>query len=177
MPNPIVTDPRAWQTDTAGDPGSWCHPLSESALAALDRFPDPGLPVSELRPDAGLAAAAAADVASIRAALEDGRGFLVVPAGEPGRFSHRRQAVRYWLLGSLLGRPVEQNVQGTLLYDVRDTGQDVRYGARFSVTNAESTFHTDSSFMETVTDYVGLLCLNDAKSGGLSQVVSGWIAK
>jgi alpha-ketoglutarate-dependent taurine dioxygenase len=177
MPNPIVTDPRAWLTATAGDPGSWCHPLSESALAALDRFPDPGRPVPELRPDADLAAAAAADVASIRAALEDGRGFLIVPAGEPGRFSHRRQAVLYWLLGSLLGRPVEQNVQGTLLYDVRDTGQDVRYGARFSVTNAESTFHTDSSFMETVTDYVGLLCLNDAKAGGLSQVVSGYAVR
>jgi hypothetical protein len=48
------------------------------------------------------------------------------------------------LIGHLLGRPVEQNVQGTVLYDVRDTGQDVRYGARFSVTNAESSFHTDS---------------------------------
>jgi alpha-ketoglutarate-dependent taurine dioxygenase len=81
---------------------------------------------------------------------------------------------RYWLLGQLLGRPVEQNVQGTLLYDVRDTGQDVRSGARFSVTNAESGFHTDNSFGPSVVDYVGLLCLRTAKRGGLSQVVSGY---
>jgi alpha-ketoglutarate-dependent taurine dioxygenase len=59
---------------------------------------------------------------------------------------------------------------------VRDTGQDVASGARFSVTNAESSFHTDNSFGDTVLDYVGLLCLYTARSGGLSQVVSGHAA-
>jgi len=49
----------------------------------------------------------------------------------------------------------------------------VQYGARFSVTNAESSFHTDNSFGSEVLDYVGLLCLRPARSGGLSQVVSG----
>jgi alpha-ketoglutarate-dependent taurine dioxygenase len=132
--------------------------------------------VTELRPAADLAAALAPDVAALRAALEDGRGFVLIPLGAAG-LSHREQAARYWLLGLLLGRPVEQNVQGTLLYDVKDTGQDVRYGARFSVTNAESSFHTDSSFIETVTDYVGLLCLNDASAGGLSQVVSAYAVR
>jgi alpha-ketoglutarate-dependent taurine dioxygenase len=67
-----------------------------------------------------------------------------------------------------------QNVQGTLLYDVRDTGQDVRYGARFSVTNASTGFHTDNSFGETVLDYVGLLCIRPAKSGGRNQLVSAF---
>ena len=42
------------------------------------------------------------------------------------------------------------------------------------MTNAESTFHTDASFEDRVVDYVGLLCLNPAKSGGLSQLVSGY---
>src|SRR5262249_56570872 len=76
--------------------------------------------------------------------------------------------------GQLLGEPVAQNVQGVRLYDVRDTGQSVSQGARFSVTNAESTFHTDASFEDEVVDYVGLLCLNTARSGGLSQLVSGY---
>ena len=77
------------------------------------------------------------------------------------------------MIGQLLGEPFAQNVQGTLLYDVRDSGQDVAKGARFSVTNYESSFHTDNSFGETVLDYVGLLCLKTARSGGVSQVVSG----
>ena len=54
------------------------------------------------------------------------------------------------MIGQLLGEPIVQNVQGTLLYDVRDSGQDVASGARFSVTNYESSFHTDNSFGETV---------------------------
>jgi alpha-ketoglutarate-dependent taurine dioxygenase len=90
------------------------------------------------------------------------------------RYSPEEMTVCYWLIGQLLGRPIEQNVQVTLLYDVRDTGQDVRYGARFSVTNAESSFHTDNSFGSGVADYVGLLCLKSAKNGGLCQVVSGY---
>jgi alpha-ketoglutarate-dependent taurine dioxygenase len=60
-----------------------------------------------------------------------------------------------------------------LLYDVRNAGGDLASGARFSVTNYESSFHTDNSFGDIVLDYVGLLCLHDAKSGGLSQNVSG----
>ena len=42
------------------------------------------------------------------------------------------------------------------------------------MTNAESSFHTDNSFGSGTTDYVGLLCLHTAKSGGLSQLVSGY---
>src|SRR5207244_2256670 len=56
---------------------------------------------------------------------------------------------------------------------VRDTGQDVAYGARFSVTNADSSFHTDNSFGPALAEYVGLLCLQTARSGGLNQIVSG----
>ena len=43
-------------------------------------------------------------------------------------------------------------------------------------TNYESTFHTDASFEDDVVDYVGLLCVQTAKSGGLSQLVSGYSA-
>jgi alpha-ketoglutarate-dependent taurine dioxygenase len=105
-------------------------------------------------------------------ALEDGPGFVVIESA--GRdYDDRRRTLLYWLVGQALGGPVVQNVQGTLLYDVRDTGQDVRYGARFSVTNAESSFHTDASFFDEVVEYVGLLCLWPARAGGLSQVVNG----
>ena len=82
-----------------------------------------------------------------------------------------------WSIGSSASCWVirlSRTCKGTLLYDVRDEGRDVRYGARFSVTNAETGFHTDNSFGEAVVDWVGLLCLNPAKSGGANQVVSGY---
>src|SRR5262249_30113183 len=110
------------------------------------------------------------------AALEEGPGFVVIGGVPRDRYSNAEMSAAYWLFGQSLGKAVEQNVQGTLLYDVRDTGQDVRYDARFSVTNAESSFHTDNSFGDTVADYVGLLCLQGARSGGVSQLVSGYSA-
>ncbi len=47
-------------------------------------------------------------------------------------------------------------------------------GARFSVTNAESSFHTDAAFADTPPEYVGLLCLATAERGGESQLVSAY---
>jgi hypothetical protein len=129
-------------------------------------------PLTEVRlPDAARAEFAAA-LGPVRAALETGRGFAVVrpSAGLPADDLR----LLYWIVGLGLGRPVVQNVQGTLLYDVRDLGQNLAEGARFSVTSYESSFHTDNSFGSDIVDYVGLLCLQTAKSGGRSQVLSGF---
>jgi alpha-ketoglutarate-dependent taurine dioxygenase len=175
------SDPRAWRANTIDRPESWYHFLSEPTLAALDRdlrgWKRESQPVTDLSASDGLRKAGAADRDRILSALENSRGFVVVTAGAPGQYSPADLTAVYWLVGQLLGRPFAQNVQGTLLYDVKDTGQDVRYGARFSVTNAESTFHTDNSFGDYVLDYVGLLCLNSAKSGGLSQLVSAFAVR
>jgi alpha-ketoglutarate-dependent taurine dioxygenase len=173
-----MVGPRAWDADTIDDQSAWHRPLPRSVQGALAES------IAELRrrprlvTDLRLADTPhAGPAAELRPALDDlekGRGFVVLRGLPPGDYSPQEITAMYWLVGQMLGRPAPQNVQGTLLYDVKDTGQDVRYGARFSVTNAESTFHTDNSFGEEVLDYVGLLCLNPSKSGGLSQVVSGY---
>ena len=89
-------------------------------------------------------------LAAARHDLEQGRGFVVLDRLPVDRIPEREAIALYWMIGQLLGEPIAQNVQGTLLYDVRDSGQDVAEGARFSVTNYESSFHTDNSFGETV---------------------------
>jgi alpha-ketoglutarate-dependent taurine dioxygenase len=172
---PTTVDPRAWRADTVDQARNWYYPLSQRSLTALDALLSDWhahpRPVTELQAADHLHAVCADDIAPALDALENGRGFVILTPG-PDRFASRDLPAVYWLVGQLLGRPFEQNVQGTLLYDVRDTGQDVRYGARFSVTNAESTFHTDNSFGDDVLDYVGLLCVNAARAGGQSQLVS-----
>src|SRR5262245_51614885 len=168
----LTTVPQAWRRDTIDPPSFWHERLPEPLLDALDgllRSPPPS-PL-EVRLSGDLLALCRTALRPVADALEAGRGFVVVQA--PGRYDDRQLTLLYWLVGQGLGRPVQQNVQGTLLYDVRDTGQDVRYGARFSVTNAESSFHTDASFFDDLVDYVGLLCLRPSRAGGLSQVVSG----
>jgi alpha-ketoglutarate-dependent taurine dioxygenase len=169
MPN-VTHDARAWRADTIDDPRGWYYALSEPCLAALRRAARAGRgrPVTDLRPGDDLRAAHADEFRPALDALEGGRGFAVL-AGPPDDDA----AALYWLAGQMLGEPMAQNVEGVLLYDVRDTGRQVAEGARFSVTNYESSFHTDNSFGDTVLDYVGLLCLSPARSGGLSQVVSG----
>jgi alpha-ketoglutarate-dependent taurine dioxygenase len=135
-----------------------------------------GGPITALRLTADEKADLAQYLATAQHDLEQGRGFVVLDRLPIGRIAQREAIALYWMIGQLLGEPVAQNVQGTLFYDVRDSGQDVAQGARFSVTRYESSFHTDNSFGETVLDYVGLLCLKTARSGGVSQVVSGLTA-
>jgi alpha-ketoglutarate-dependent taurine dioxygenase len=170
-------DPRSWNAGTVGDPAAWTHPLPDALIAALrsigeERGRGDG-PITDLRLTADEKAALGGHLAAAGHDLERGRGFVVLDRLPVGRISGREAVALYWMIGQLLGEPVAQNVQGTLLYDVRDSGQDLAKGARFSVTNYESSFHTDNSFGETVVDYVGLLCLKAARSGGVSQVVSG----
>lgn len=173
-----ITDARAWRASTLDDRSAWYFPLPERCLSALERAIHqlrrepralPDLKATDVLDDIS-----PADVEPVLRALECGRGFAILTGLPRERYSALELQTIYWLVGQLLGHPFAQNVQGTLLYDVRDEGKDVRYGARFSVTNAETGFHTDNSFGEAVLDYVGLLCLNTAKCGGLNQVVSGY---
>ena len=107
----------------------------------------------------------------MREELDRGRGFAIVEPLDESRFGGGAVAA-YWGLGRLLGRPFAQDVAGTLLYDVRDTGRSVADGARFSVTRAESTFHTDNAFNDELPDFVGLLCRRAALEGGRSQLIN-----
>lgn len=171
-----LSDSRAWRAGTIDKPDCWYYPVSERCLAALEQtiqdLRRKPRPVTELRVEDTPCAQCQADFLPVLEALEAGRGFAIITGVPLDRWSIDELQACYWLIGQLLGKPLEQNVQGALLYDVKDTGQDVRYGARFSVTNNESSFHTDNSFGSVVADYVGLFCLRTAKSGGVNQVVS-----
>lgn len=173
-----VVDDRAWHADTVGDRAAWYHPLPEELLSSL-RNSLSGSPldvrtVADIKLSDRDRAQWARYFGLVRQVLEHGRGFVILDRLPVERLSLDESTAMYWLIGQLLGEPFAQNVEGTLLYDVRDTGRDVAVGARFSVTNYESSFHTDNSFGEAILDYVGLLCVRPAKQGGLSQNVSGF---
>src|SRR5712675_3728062 len=73
-----------------------------------------------------------------------------------------------------ISRPVAQKLDGTLIYDVLDTGQEALPGSgvRPDKTNTEIRFHNDNAYNHTPPDYVGLVCLRQAQSGGHSRVLS-----
>jgi len=173
---PAIAD-RIWGAELADNPRAWRHPLPDglisTLLARVANSSSADQPVTTLRlTDADRTAWGQHFVPALRD-LETGRGFVIFDSLPVEDLSLRQSTALYWLIGQFLGEPLEQNVEGWLLYHVRDMGRDVASGARFSVTNYESSFHTDNSFGETILDYVGLLCLKTAKQGGVSQNVSG----
>lgn len=106
-------------------------------------------------------------VAEVRSVLKSGRGFVLVRGFPLDEMSSDAARLTYVALGTALGVPKAQNRQGELVHDVRDTGADRHdLNVRLSVTNAEQDFHTDAA------DIIGLLCLQKARSGGLSRIVS-----
>ena len=173
-----VSDERAWQENTVNDTAAWYYSLSEDCLSSIERTirdtrRHPG-PITEISRPAASSNGCGECLQPALDALNSGRGFAIIERVPIEQYAVEEALSIYWMIGQFLGIPMEQNIQGTLLYDVRDTGQNVARGARFSVTNAESSFHNDNSFGESLPDLVGLLCLHTAKSGGQSQLISGY---
>jgi len=171
MKNKTPTNPRAWTSQTIDPPSEWYYALSD--LSALDRGARAGA-VDDLCVSDAIRSACAPCLTPVLDALQTGRGFAIVERLPLENYTLDEARGLYWLIGQCLGVPFEQNIEGAMLYDVRDTGRDVKTGARFSVTNAESSFHTDGAFGVQVPDVVGLLCVKTARSGGRSQLISAY---
>lgn len=109
-----------------------------------------------------------AKLGTIRRELEDGRGFVLLRGLPVKRYSKADAALIYWGIGDHLGAAFAQNAQGDMLGHVRDLGADWQTDvkARGYQTRMHLPFHNDS------TDVVGLLCLNGARTGGKSRIVS-----
>ena len=103
--------------------------------------------------------------------LERGVGFAVLDRLSVRSFTKDELKSVYWILSSLIARPVAQSFSGTLLYDVLDTGKLKGPKVRADLTSAELDFHTDYSYNEPPR-YFGLQTLRTAKKGGRSGVVS-----
>jgi hypothetical protein len=103
----------------------------------------------------------------LRRELIQGRGFALLRGLPVANYTEREAAIIFCGLGSHLGLARVQNAKGHLLGHVRDMGLNSKDpSVRIYQTKERQTFHTDS------TDVVGLLCLNTAKTGGLSLLVS-----
>lgn len=169
VPATPIDTPAAWRgEDMRRQPERWTYPLTAAE-------------VDELRAGQQVAAASGKSMRHMTAAdfplptlsarirewrreIRRGRGFVLIRGVPVGEWTEAQSETFFWCLGHHFGIPGAQNPQGDLLGHVRDqrTGQDVRYYR----TNKELAVHTDTA------DFVGLLCLQKAKAGGLSRIAS-----
>ncbi len=149
-------------------PGAVIEEL-DRVVAQLDRDP---IPLLLLRPEDFALDASRAFMAEVKRNLDAGPGFAIVDRLPVGRWSESGSRAMWWLLATLVARPVAQKWDGTSIYDVRDLGKPPGNGVRPDVTNAEQNFHTDNSYNLQPPHYVGLLCVRTAREGGISGIVS-----
>jgi hypothetical protein len=172
---PRIEGPGAWYGPALAARGGWIETLSAVELAELEAAARPWL-ARVGRDAAALNDLAAGDfplptlaarIASMAHELLHGRGFVLLRGLPVDRWGNRLSAIAFYGLGVHIGRPRTQNAQGHLLGHVRDVGlRSDDPNVRIYQTHERQTFHTDSA------DVVGLLCLQTAKAGGLSALVS-----
>jgi hypothetical protein len=148
-----------------------CYDEIRHTVDELRAFP---LPTIVLRPEDFAMSACREQMARVRRILDHGVRFAIVDRLPVAEMEPGDATAIYWLLSSMISRPVAQKLDGTLIYDVLDTGQQALPGSgvRPDKTNTEIRFHNDNAYNDSPPDYVGLLCLRQAMSGGHSRVLS-----
>jgi len=131
------------------------------AVDEIRAFP---LPIVLRRPDDLTMPACREAMNRVRHILDHGRRFAIVDRLPVAEMDSEEATAIYWLLSSMISRPVAQKLDGTMIYDVLDTGQQALPGSgiRPDKTNTEIRFHNDNAYNDTPPDYVGLLCLKRA---------------
>lgn len=171
------TLPRSWTRATIV-PADWTVPLPDAAvielLAVRDELRRAPVPTFLLDPRDFALDACRAAMAEVRRVTQSGPMFAVLDRLPMDEVTREEVIDLYWLLSSLLARPVAQKLNGQMFYDVMDTGAKLKPGSgiRPTVTNVDLRFHNDNSYNETPPEFVCLLCLHPAMQGGISQVMS-----
>jgi len=166
-----VVDPAGWSPGDLGEVSTFSYRFTERDIdelgAAVAGVRRQGIPVEGVSRDNFPLKSLAEVLADVRRELMDGRGMVMMQGFPIERFDRQAQAIAYLGMGSYMGQTMSQNRQGHILGHVKDLGGDYAdLNTRGYMTRAEMLFHADAC------DYVGLLCLHGAKSGGESRVAS-----
>lgn len=164
-----VIDPAGWSAGQLGVVSSWSYQFTENDVdelaGAVKSFKKTGLDIVDVNRDTFPLGPLASTLADVRRELLDGRGMVMMQKFPIGRLDREGVAIAYLGVGSYIGEKTIQNSSGHVLGHVRDIGRDYSKERGYG-TRAELRFHADGC------DYVGLLCLQTAKSGGESRVAS-----
>src|ERR1043165_160064 len=165
---PEVRDRSVWY---ATDDTDWVEQISADQIreieAAVDYLEESGVECEKIMAEKVSLPTLGPRLRALLDEVLNGQGFVLIKGLPVERWTRRQAAIAFLIIGAQLGKLRMQNAEGHLLGHVRDVGRSSDDpNTRIYQTRERQTFHTDSC------DVVGLLCLQTAKSGGLSSLVS-----
>jgi Taurine catabolism dioxygenase TauD, TfdA family len=171
MPPGPIGGPSAWHGGEMAKSDEWIYALSAREIAEIDAALD-GVKRRKLeilnvsRAEFPLPTLGPA-LDRIHQELLHGRGFTLIRGIPRQTYSTADMAMIFWGIGAYFGRAVSQNAKGHVLGHVRDLGYRIDDpSVRTYQTTRRQYYHADSC------DFVALMCLQKARSGGYSTIVS-----
>lgn len=170
-PSAPIGGPAAWRGPELEKETGWIVHFSpeerDEIDAAVRRHFAEGREMGHISPDTFQLPRLSERLSEALGQVLKGRGFVLLRGFPVEQYSVSEAAVAYLGIGSHFGKFRSQNAKGHLLGHVRDIGKDIsEKTTRYYQTNRELEYHTDSA------DIVALLCLQTAKAGGASRIVS-----
>ncbi len=169
MPDGMTAETARHQNGWLGseiDRGSLYWSFTPAHLAAIDecmaRVGQAKIPFHEIRREHFAHPALDADLAAVLAQIKYGPGLLIMRGFPVDKYSAEEMQAVYWGIGTHFGIGCSQSADGDYLGHVTN----VEKASRGYTTSRELTLHTDSA------EIVGLLCVRDAREGGLSIYAS-----
>lgn len=166
-----IVGPSAWLGPDVVASERWIHRLSDAELRELEQAARQALSmhadIAAIRRESFVLPTLGPRLVGLHENLIHGCGFALVRALPVESWTREITAAAFFGLGCHLGNPRPQNAKGHVLGHVMDMGLNADDpNVRIYQTHERQTFHTDSS------DIVGLVCLQQAKAGGDSALVS-----
>lgn len=161
----------AWRAEDLAKNENWIHRLTQLEIAELEEAAiltkSRGLEILNITKQDFSLPLLSKKIEALRADVLTHFGFAYMRGLPVQRYDRETLMRIYFGLSSHLGDPVPQNRNGHMLAHVIDIGTDVNdYNKRITQTNVDLGFHSDGC------DVVGLVCINTARSGGASAIVS-----
>ena len=164
-----INHPGAWKVADFTTPADYTIELGATHLRDIERairqIKAAGLGLDDLQREHFEVQSLRPVIGEIQRQIEDGRGYVVLRRLPVEDYSKDEIGMIFWAIGTHLGRGLSQSVLGDRLGHVKDFSREDPL-ARAYRNKQELSPHTDRA------ELVGLACLRNAKSGGVSRLTS-----
>ena len=164
-----VTDRSAWRNADMADGRDWMFRFTQAELAELDAavLAHAGWPITAISRASFAMPTLSARLLRIAREVDHGRGCALLRGFPVERYTEAQCRTALTGIGAHFGVLISQNMYGEMLCSVRSNGRKLgEPGVRGYDTDSELRFHNDEC------DVITLMCVQPARSGGLSSMVS-----